>query len=41
MLVDNRFDNVKGWGKLENGSSKRGKNKELDKDHNLVMQIEY
>ena len=32
MLVDNRFDNVKGWGKLENGSSKRGINRELDKE---------
>ena len=32
MLVDNRFDDVKGWGKLENGSSKRGINRGLDKE---------
>ena len=32
MLVDNRFDDVKGWGKLENGSGKRGINRGLDKE---------
>ncbi len=32
MLVDDRFDNVKGWGKLENGSGKRGIDRKLDKE---------
>ena len=41
MLVDNRFDNVKGWGKLENGSSKRGINRELDKEGSKgVMKVQ-
>jgi hypothetical protein len=32
MLIDNRFDNVKDWKKLENDSSKQSINRKLDKE---------
>ena len=32
MLIENRFDNVKDWKKLENDSSIQSINKKLDKE---------